>query len=1040
MRAFVMRKLGGGIFFFLSLALLSETTGQTRSPYRLELYRPFGRTFLAEQPQRFTDTVRVLALLIDFQKENPDDPRTSGDGTFQLAPTTARMIDPPPHDSLYFFYKLSFLENYFRKVSNGQLILRGKILGRVTVSKVMSAYTPSGPGSGLKNLADLVIESWQKADSAFAGFPFSSYDAFIVFHAGVGRDINLVSLLGFDPTPNDLPSVFLGLQGMRTALSDPGFTGIAVSGGSFRITNTILLPETETRILSLGGRTDTLHLSMNGLLAASFGSFLGLPDLFDTNTGRSGIGQFGLMDGAGIFAYNGLFPPEPSAWEKIYLGWVTPIDITADSATITLPAVGLTSIGQDTIYKIAISPSEYFLIENRNRDPLGNGQRLTIRENGATTTRTFLSDSSGFRYDNVSRISGSVIDVEDFDWALIGRKELGYDFEGGGVLIWHVDEEIIQSNLASNSVNANINARGVDLEEADGSQDIGQAYEFLQPGDGTQSGSPLDAWFEGNVTQIYKNRFDNTTHPDSRSNSGASTLISIKDFSRRSPRMSAKVAIGDVSMTRLEAFRRTLGGIGNPATISSTSIVVTNGSAVFVFQPNGVSKTVDPSGLLSSSGGAFPVAMTKGASGEDVIVGAQDSTLYIWNATDSDGDGVYNIVTQTTLTLGNITTAPMIIDSVGTKLIVVGGASGSLWKVTLGGTFWSVQNVSSSSITSMVWLPPTGTSAGVVTVSSGGRLYQGSQSVLLSTNSEWLIAGGVNVSGQFIVAVEKGGDRVLAYDRSLTTMLFGKSYPDVAFRSVVVADIDQDGSQDIVCVAPTQLIVLNRLGSPLDGFPVRAPILPHRQAGSQEFSSSVNIVSASAGGTEISVLTTSGSLHVYDSRGRLKAPFPFQISRSGHGSLGYFKTGVNRFGILSVSDSGDVEAWELSRPYDSTAVVWGQHLAKADHTNFNGSLILTPGPTREFFPRDRVYNWPNPVYGSTTQIRFFCSDDARVNVKIFDLNGTTITELHGQAVGGIDSEITWDVSNIGSGIYFARVEAVGVGVSDATIIKIAVVK
>ena len=187
------------------------------------------------------------------------------------------------------------------------------------------------------------------------------------------------------------------------------------------------------------------------MFAASLGSYLGLPDLFNTKTGDSGIGQFGLMDGAAIFAYNGLFPPEPSAWEKIYLGWVTPITIVNSSANLSVPAVGLKYPSkQDTIYKIPITSSEYFLVENRNRNPYGTGLDIKIADaNGDTLWRHFNNDTAGFNCYDVSGVSGSVLDVSNFDWAVIGDGE--YDttgksspYDGGGILIWHIDENVIQ--------------------------------------------------------------------------------------------------------------------------------------------------------------------------------------------------------------------------------------------------------------------------------------------------------------------------------------------------------------------------------------------------------------------------------------------------------------------------------------------------------------------------------------------------------------------------------------------------------------------
>ena len=492
------------------------------------------------------DTVRVLAIRVEFQPD--DDPRTTGNGEFLLT-GSASQIDPPPHDSAYFSSKLRFLENYFRRVSNGQLTVQGDLFDQVvTLPDSMAIYSPESGGSN-SPLAELVIDSWTAASAAVPTFPFSQYHAFIIFHAGAGRDIDLVSILGFDPTPSDIPSVTLNLESLRQYLVNPTYEGVPVGGGFF-ITNSLILPETETRVLTSGSISDTLQLGINGLLAASFGSYLGLPDLFDTRTGRSGIGQFGLMDGASIFAFNGIFPPEPSAWEKIFLGWVAPIIINSGTGTITVPAVGLTQSGMDSIYKIPVSATEYFLIENRIRDPEGDGQTLTILKDGAIVTRHFGADTAGFVFYDLSGISGSILDVDDFDWALPGST-LDPGFEGGGILIWHVDETNLAMNLSANTLNADPDRRTVDLEEADGSQDIGVAYGLLEPGSGTENGWPLDFWFAGNSAPVYSNAFHGSSFPDSRSNSGAPTLLSIGTFGPISPRMPAGVSQGNSQTKRL---------------------------------------------------------------------------------------------------------------------------------------------------------------------------------------------------------------------------------------------------------------------------------------------------------------------------------------------------------------------------------------------------------------------------------------------------------------------------------------------------------
>ena len=59
---------------------------------------------------------------------------------------------------------------------------------------------------------------------------------------------------------------------------------------------------------------------------------------------------------------------------------------------------------------------------------------------------------------------------------------------------------------------------------------------------------------------------------------------------------------------------------------------------------------------------------------------------------------------------------------------------------------------------------------------------------------------------------------------------------------------------------------------------------------------------------------------------------------------------------------------------------------------------------------------------------------------ILDLSGMKITELSGRGTAGMDNEVTWNVSNIQSGVYLARVEAHSANKSEVVFIKIAVVK
>ena len=63
-----------------------------------------------------------------------------------------------------------------------------------------------------------------------------------------------------------------------------------------------------------------------------------------------------------------------------------------------------------------------------------------------------------------------------------------------------------------------------------------------------------------------------------------------------------------------------------------------------------------------------------------------------------------------------------------------------------------------------------------------------------------------------------------------------------------------------------------------------------------------------------------------------------------------------------------------------------------------------------------------------------------LTLKIFDLAGDYVAELNDEAQGGVDNETVWDVSNIQSGVYLARIEASASGQTEQVVIKIAVVK
>ena len=1042
--------------------------------------RTTGRGDALTAPRAFLavpETVKVLAVMVQFQQDN--DSRTTGNGQFVLTAPTDSIIDAPPRNRQYFRDHLTFVENYYRKVSKGKTIVQPAIVDSVfTLPAVMGTYSPPRSGSNIA-LGNLARDTWQLVDASGLVTNFAAYNCFIVFHAGVGRDIDLVSILGYDPTPLDIPSLYLGLNAFREFYGS-SYEGIPVNGGAFHITNSIVMPETETRTLPGIGGDVVLELGINGLLCASVGNFLGLPDLFDTNTGRSGIGRFGLMDGQAIFSFAGLFPPEPSAWEKYWLGWIEPIILEAGSHNITLPAVSLPADSLPVtgyIYRVPISASEYFLIENRNRDPLRNGQTITSTYNGVTRQQTFARDTDRFNAFNIAALAGTITDVEDFDWSLPGGVDQNNVFYDGGTLIWHIDEAIILAGLATNSVNANPDRRGVDVEEADGSQDIGQQYGTISPGAGSEEGTALDFWYDGNSSPVFRNEFSPATFPNSSSNSGGNSHITIRGFDARGPRMHATIRIGDAEISPLNGFPKSRGGI-MPSVSLTIAYPTENNPALFVslsFSPSSGLYAWSTDGSAALPGGfadglvAIPSSIGSGpfVSGPsfgdfntdgvvDLVLGQQPGpagggvlrafTFRDQSPLDSLADWLFDIGTDDDI----LFEAPSVIaESLFTFAI-----GGRAYFVNFGGQVVDSIQVSSDTTVSVAGISRfDGPNSFIITGTDGTVKITARSPSGGTTRPDVVKNVGAGIAGPAVTGLVAGALRVafvtkagLLYlvDATLSPLSrFPVNIGGGVLHPPAFADIDGDGMRDLVVFSGYRILAYNVAGAFLDYFP--------KTVRSSKPITSYPIVADVDGDGDVDVVAVTGDglVVAYDMHGAMVRGFPLQAGtgRQSVASFSYTPPGsqVSQIGLaVGSSENGSVTAWWTGAVGPVAPVLrgstWLQYQHDAQHTGLAVEPLTGTPLSSDFFPANRAYNWPNPVYDGKTFIRYFVNENSTVNVKVFDLTGDLVKEFPGPGIGGVDNEVEWNVSGVQSGIYFARIEANGAGKNGVAIIKVAVVK
>ncbi|MEE9225129.1 MAG: FG-GAP-like repeat-containing protein, partial [Bacteroidota bacterium] len=573
----------------------------------------------------------------------------------------------------------------------------------------------------------------------------------------------------------------------------------------------------------------------------------------------------------------------------------------------------------------------------------------------------------------------------------------------------------------------------------DGSQDIGHEFGFLSPGAGSEEGTALDFWFSGNTAPVYKNEFSPTTNPNSLSNSLANSLISIRNFGIRDSVMKFVVQIGDERISPLDGYPKFVGksaGNYSPQVIQDKVFVSVNDS-VFAYTLDGSSATPLSAGLFSAVGGQFPIAFVRQDGSDDIFAGVQDSSIIVWTASDLDTDGKYDVIsTASIMTSGRISTSPAIHPSDFT--LFVGDENGNVTLLRID-SVTAVQKISSERITSLALNTEiVNPLLSVVAITERELIPMAGDSIQLPFSSgQWEVVFGLLPDGMpFFVVSDRGGERVQVYDGSLS-ILFSRDFASGAngLSSAALGDIDGDGLRDIVFASGNSLYAFTPYGTVLDYFPVRV----HGNITSDPVIADLN----GDRNPEIIFSTDEKQLVAIDRMGRTLSEFPLVldgINRFTPAAFASLMANTSVPGIVAVTGNGYVSGWQLKEVPGSIALPWASYRGNARHTAFENSQLLGDPITTAFFPEQRAYNWPNPVYEDRTNIRYYVSKDAVVRIKVFDLAGDLVDEFSGPGVGGFDNEVPWDVSNLQSGIYFARIEASSGAENGVAIIKIAVVK
>jgi M6 family metalloprotease-like protein len=980
----------------------------------------------AERTFKPNDTLKILAVMVSFQEDA--DGTTAGNGKFGTIYTQnygSEILDPLPHDKKYFEAHLEFVKNYFSKVSKGLLNIEYTVLpDTFSVSQRMRNYSPPPRSTDFTPLADFSVEAWTKADQFYPGFPFSSYDVFLIFHAGVGRDITLPGSIGNE---RDLPSVYLSDEAFKEIYGQ-SFEGIPVSGGSFKITNSMIIPETESREVETISGKFLFEITINGLLCASVGSHLGLPDLFNTETGLSAIGRFGLMDGQSIFAYLGVYPPEPSPWEKIKLGWVEPVTMDIQNADVNIVTKLAATLSDTVILKVPLNFSEYFLIENRIRDANKDGSTVTYIQNDVVKTKTFLNDTTGYRSFDVDSLSGVIIDVDEFDWAV----------PGNGIVIWHIDENVINEKIAENKVNTDKHYRGVDVEEADGVQDIGEIFYTIFGDQVIGEGTEEDFWHKDNPATLYKNRFAKDTRPNTKTNTGANSLITIKDFSEIDNRMSFRVEFGDSVVKPLFNQKLAITGSSNSITSlttgSSIKFAINTFDSLFITDGNKI--------LYAYKDFSYYKPASVTIDDKNILIGLKNN----WNPVNpysitywyEDIDSIYY---GEILTVIRFSSEPIIREIPGGAYELIAG--------TYDKKIYIYDLLSILSENPLIKdIIPIDNAGRIHTISTDGinlacvftdtdrinprsYFYLNGQQVEIGRPDDANLKSSLDNKGNYIsvISTVNGQYRLFNNETMVKNIVIN---PAFGYSWFSLGDIKNDGNNYITLTNDSELEVYNLNFTFADNFPV--------SSGDSKNMVGLPLTTDFEGDSKSEIISFSedGRIFAFDGgSGRLINGFPISIGRRLGTDACLFEFD-GKYGLAVLTESGEFYGWQISSV--QTSLGWVETFGNRSNSNFLKAASRS-NYVNEFFPANRAYNYPNPVYEGTTNIRYYVAEDSKINIKIFDLAGDFVAELNDDAQGGMDNETVWNVGNIQSGVYLARIEANSTsGKTEQAVIKIAIVK
>lgn len=285
-----------------------------------------------------------------------------------------RFVTPNPQDAfLRLLNQPDYSDNgatgsardYFLSASNGLFNPQFDVVGPFLLSNNMAFYGENDSQGNDLRPANMIVDACRAADNA--GLDFNRYDldgdGFIdnvfVFYAGYNEAEG-------GPANTIWPHKWSVMRGVN-------FSG---TPASIRFDGKTLSDYACTS--ELRGNTGSNKTGI-GIFAHEFSHVIGLPDYYHTTENKPTLGFWSILD-LGAFANQGRTPPTYSAYDRFFLGWLTPEQLTQPANKSLLPLsqsrAPLASTAKQSYLLSASShnlnggnpsPSEFFVMEYRRK-------------------------------------------------------------------------------------------------------------------------------------------------------------------------------------------------------------------------------------------------------------------------------------------------------------------------------------------------------------------------------------------------------------------------------------------------------------------------------------------------------------------------------------------------------------------------------------------------------------------------------------------------------------------------------------------------